>query len=429
MSVLFKSVHKTYLEQTRRLLHQNAETAWLEFWTTAFVAEHLIKLGYTVQLGHQIINAEQVMGRPELNQIEKAIERAKYKGASEAILNQMDGYTGVVAILNTGKPGPITALRFDIDANDITEKNHKSHRPFKEGFISENIGAMHACGHDGHTAIGLGVATALMEAKEQLCGVIKLIFQPAEEGVRGAKAMVAAGVVEGVDYFLAGHIGFGLPKGSFTAHTKQFLATTKLDVVFKGKSAHAGAKPEEGTNALLAAAAATLQMYTVTQHSAGLGRLNVGTFNSGSGRNIIADHAVLKIETRGETTEVNQYIVRKAIEIIKGTSVAYGVEYKTSIVGEAITSRSDYELAEEINKIVLNMDSTINLLPEFNLGGSEDATFFMERVKEGGGKAVYMILGTDIVAGHHNEFFDFDEDVLELGLELFYKVVMTLNGL
>jgi len=88
------------------------------------------------------------------------------------------GKTGVMGILKTGKPGPVVALRFEMDANDLNESREESHRPFKEGFSSVNEPATHACGHDGHVAIGVGIAKLLMQCRDQLAGTIKLIFQP-----------------------------------------------------------------------------------------------------------------------------------------------------------------------------------------------------------------------------------------------------------
>ncbi len=141
-----------------------------------------------------------------------------------------------------------------MDALDLNEQHDDSHRPHRDHFASCNAGMMHACGHDGHTAIGLGLAHVLKQYAAQLNGVIKLIFQPAEEGTRGARAMVAAGVVDDVDYFTAIHIGTGVPAGTVVCGGDNFMATTKFDVQFSGVAAHAGGKPEDGRNALLAAA-------------------------------------------------------------------------------------------------------------------------------------------------------------------------------
>lgn len=127
-----------------------------------------------------------------------------------------------------------------------------------------------------HTAIGLGLAHVLKQYAAQLNGVIKLIFQPAEEGTRGARAMVAAGVVDDVDYFTAIHIGDRRAGGTVVCGGDNFMATTKFDVQFSGVAAHAGGKPEDGRNALLAAAQAALGLHAIPPHSAGASRVNVG---------------------------------------------------------------------------------------------------------------------------------------------------------
>lgn len=118
------------------------------------------------------------------------------------------GKTGIVAVLDSGKVGKTIAFRFDMDANDLDEAQDDKHLPYQEGFASRHEHAMHGCGHDGHVAVGLAVAELLAKHKDELIGKVKLIFQPAEEGVRGAYAMVKAGVVDDVDYFFSGHLGF-----------------------------------------------------------------------------------------------------------------------------------------------------------------------------------------------------------------------------
>ncbi|EOA4705004.1 p-aminobenzoyl-glutamate hydrolase subunit AbgA, partial [Escherichia coli] len=191
------------------------------------------------------------------------------------------------------------AFRVDMDALDLSEEQDVSHRPYRDGFASCNAGMMHACGHDGHTAIGLGLAHTLKQFESGLHGVIKLIFQPAEEGTRGARAMVDAGVVDDVDYFTAVHIGTGVPAGTVVCGSDNFMATTKFDAHFTGTAAHAGAKPEDGHNALLAAAQATLALHAIAPHSEGASRVNVGVMQAGSGRNVVPASALLKVETRG----------------------------------------------------------------------------------------------------------------------------------
>ncbi len=154
--------------ERRRDLHRHAEVAWTEFRTAALVADALTALGYEVQAGAEVVAAEGMMGVPSAEELDKHAKRALAQGANPAWVEKMKGgKTGVVGILRTGKPGPTVALRFDIDANDVLESKEQTHRPFRDGFASINDGAMHACGHDGHTSIGLGVAEVLAGVKDE----------------------------------------------------------------------------------------------------------------------------------------------------------------------------------------------------------------------------------------------------------------------
>ena len=269
------------LVEWRRDLHKHAESGWVEFRTASIVASKLTEWGYEVKAGREVIKEEARMGVPAKEILEAHEKRALDQGADpEWVAKFSGGFTGVVGILDTGKPGPTVGFRFDMDALDIQESLDPDHKPVAEGFVSINENMMHACGHDSHTTIGLGVAKVLSEIKDELSGRIKLIFQPSEEGVRGAKSMVEAGVVDDVDLFVAGHIGTGSPLGEFACASEGYLATTKLDVTFKGVAAHAGGQPEQGKNALLAAATASLNLYAISRHSDGASRVNVGVLEA-----------------------------------------------------------------------------------------------------------------------------------------------------
>lgn len=187
------------LSAWRRDFHHFAESGWVEFRTAAKVAEILDSLGYELAMGRDVVDAESRMGLPDDATLSREFARARAQGAPEKWLAPFEGgFTGIVATLNTGRPGPTLAFRVDMDALDLSEALDESHRPFRDGFASCNPGMMHACGHDGHTTIGLGLAQVLKQHEAQLNGTIKLIFQPAEEGTRGARAMVAAGALDGV---------------------------------------------------------------------------------------------------------------------------------------------------------------------------------------------------------------------------------------
>lgn len=410
----------------RRDIHKHAESGWLEFRTTSLVAEKLEKWGYEIKIGKEVIDEKSRMGVPTKAVLRQHEERARKQGANEKWLEFVKGgYTGVVGILDSGRPGQTIGLRFDMDALDLNESKEEDHIPFSHGFRSINEGMMHACGHDAHTSIGLGLAKLFSEIKHELTGKIKFIFQPAEEGVRGAKSMVAAGVLDDVDVFVATHIGTGVPLGHFVCGNNGYLSTTKLDVTYTGVASHAGGKPEEGKNALLAAATAILNLHGIPRHSEGNSRINVGVLQAGTGRNIIPSSATFKLETRGDTSEVNEYILKNAINIIKGTAMAHQVDVNIEVVGEAKSCECSTELVDFVGETVKNISEITNVqLLSSDCAGSEDATYMMEKVKNNGGLATYVVVGTTIAAGHHNEKFDIDELGMKIGIKALAQVVI-----
>ncbi|MCR8631886.1 amidohydrolase [Paenibacillus radicis (ex Xue et al. 2023)] len=415
------------LTQRRRDFHMFPESGWVEYRTAAIVAEQLNQLNYQVYVREDASRSSSRMGVPAAEVLQFHENRAISEGADPVWVEQMKGgHTAVVGVIRTGKPGPVIALRFDMDSNDLTESASESHRPVQEGFSSRHAGMMHACGHDGHTAIGLGVAEILAKHKDRLCGEIRLLFQPAEEGSRGAKSMVDAGWLDNVDYFFGGHIAFkSKTLGEIVASINGFLATTKINVTYTGIAAHAGAAPEEGRSALLAAAAASLHLNGISRHSGGATRINVGTLEAGSGRNIVADKALMKLETRGGTTELNHFVKNEAIRIIENVAIMYNVACEWEIVGEAPGAESSPELIPVIRQAVEQMGSVKSFIPSMDLGGSEDIVYMMNRVQQQGGKASYLLFGSPLEDGHHQVGFDFDENVLVIGTELLIRLVLA----
>lgn len=424
----FVKSKKAQLVNCRRDLHKHAETAWTEFRTAAIVAETLTRLGYQVAVGDAVIDAGVMMGVPSGPELINQQKRAIAQGADPNWVERMQGgKTGVMGVLHFAAPGPVVAFRFDMDANDVVEATLAEHRPWREGFASVNAGAMHACGHDGHTAIGLTLAEVLAERKSGLAGTVKLIFQPAEEGVRGAKAMVARGIVDDVDFFVGMHLGIGLKKGgTMTCNTVGFLATTKLDAVYTGVPAHAGAAPETGQNALLAAATAALNLHAISRHSKGASRINVGVLQAGTGRNVIPDKAVLKLETRGTTSEINEYMYQRALKILEAAAAMHEVKLMVLPMGGAANSENSPLLVERLQRVAENSNLFASILPAGNIGGSEDCTYFMERVQQNGGQAAYLMVGAELAAGHHDSRFDFDEESLVSATALLGEAAVAL---
>lgn len=415
------------LREWRRDFHHYAESGWVEFRTATKVADVLHQLGYQLALGRDVINAQARMGLPDAATLQQQEQRAIAQGALLSWLPHFSGgFTGIVATLDTGRPGPVMAFRVDMDALDLDESQHPEHIPNQQHFTSCNTGMMHACAHDGHTAIGLGLATILKRFEETLHGTIKLIFQPAEEGTRGAKAMVEAGVLDDVDYFTAIHIGTGVPEGTVVCGADNFLATTKFDVSFTGVAAHAGGKPEEGKNALLAAAQAVLGMSSIAPHSLGASRINVGVLQAGSGRNVIPAQANMKVETRGATGAINQYMFTRAQAVIQGAASMYEVQADITLMGAATECHPDPEWVDWLQEQASQVPGVEHVCSTWpGAAGSEDATWMMERVQSKGGKASYMIFGTELSAGHHNEKFDFNEQVMSIALSTLARIALN----
>ncbi len=419
---------KNKLIERRRDFHKHAEVAWTEFRTAAIVADTLTTLGYKVLVGDETVATEAIMGEPAADVLKQHMERAIAQGASpEWVAKMAGGKTGVVGILTFPKPGPTVALRFDMDANDAIEAEETTHRPFKEGFASVNRGAMHACGHDGHTAVGLAVAEVLSTCKFELAGTVKLIFQPAEEGVRGARAMMEKGVVDDVDVLIGMHLGFNTNKtGQLACQIDGFLATTKLDAIFTGVASHAGAAPEAGRNALLAAASAALNLHAIPRHSKGPSRINVGQLQAGTGRNVVPANAVLKLETRGTTSVINEFMFTESIRVIKAAADMYGVSVELKEMGGAAGAESDRSLVDSLEATGRRMGIFEEIIPRCYFGASEDCTYFMERVQQRGGRAAYIMIGADIAAGHHDLRFDFDESALSKAAEFIATATVDL---
>lgn len=411
----------------RREFHRTPETGWSEFLTTSKIADYLSAIGFEILLGTQIIDLDSVRGRNKAI-VEKGIQRALSQGANPQWIEKMEGYTGCVAVFDSGKAGKTIALRFDIDCVDVQESNSPEHRPNQLGFASINEGEMHACGHDGHISIGLGVAHWIMQNKDKLTGKIKLVFQPAEEGVRGAAAIAASGIIDDADYFASSHISFCASSGIVLANPKNFLSTTKIDIRYKGKPSHAGAAPHLGHNALLAGAHAVTQLQGIARHGAGMTRINVGVFNAGSGRNVIPSDAELKLEVRGENKEINQYMVDQVMQIAKGIAVSFDVDYETEIMGEAVDMNNDDELVSLVREIAQQQPEIHSVDREYAFNASEDATILGRRVQEHGGKAIYFIIGADRMAEHHQAEFDFDENQLLTGVNIYSDLLARLLG-
>ncbi|MCA0971440.1 amidohydrolase [Halobacillus litoralis] len=408
------------LRQYRRSFHKCPELGFLEYHTTYKIAEEMKALGFTVYLGKEVMESDARLGLPSSKEIEMHEKKAKQWGVPDEYIQAMKGgHTGLVAVWDTEKEGAHLGFRFDIDALPITEHGHPDHLPTKEEFRSNEEGVMHACGHDGHITIGLGLAHFISHHHEQVKGKFTLLFQPAEEGGRGAKAMTEKGWLRDIDEWYAGHLGIQpLPVGTVAGATRGFLASAKLNATFKGVSAHSGMEPEKGKNALLAAATATTQLYTIPRHSNGASRINVGKLTAGNGRNIIGDKGYLELEIRGETEEVNDFMKQEANRILQSVANMYDVSVDIEFVGETESVVCNEDLIRPISSPHIRKWE-----PFIQVSGSEDASFMMNEVQKYGGKATYMLFGTPLPFGHHHPQFDFDEGALLVAVDTLIQIV------
>jgi len=413
----------------RRNLHCHPETGWTEYYTTALIIETLQAENVFVRYGTSLHDPTAMYGMPARETSETAWKRAAALGAAHQILLEIkDGFTGCIAEIHGAFPGKTTVFRVDIDACDLEECHEDSHYPAALGFDSVHDGLMHACGHDAHIAIGVGAAILIHQNREHLHGSVRIIFQPAEEGLRGAASMVKAGVLQGSDRLIGLHVGLhDLPIGTVATSCTDFLSGTKMDVHFHGKAAHAGLCPELGRNALAAAAKTTLDLLDIPTRFEGINRVNVGTFHAGSGRNIIPANAHLAIETRSDHADRNKTIRSLAMETCQRAAEAYGCTVDVQYMGGSDAAACNEELAAKIHAALKNVPSVKNILPSISFGGGEDVTTMMQYVQEHGGTATELLLGMPLVAPHHNECFDIDEAVIPLGAEILYRIAFSFQ--
>jgi amidohydrolase len=283
------------LIEIRRDIHAHPELGFEEVRTAGVVARELTRLGISHQTGV--------------------------------------GKTGVVGLIEGGRPGPVLAIRADMDALPIEEKSDLP-------FASTKPGLMHACGHDIHTTTLLGVAAVLKELAPQLAGTVKLVFQPAEEGVGGMRAMIADGVMDGpkIDRALAFHNHPDMPVGSFGfVHGACLAASDRFEIVVRGRSGHA-AYPHTTIDPIVAAAMLVAQLQTVVSREVSPTMpavVTVGVIQGGTAANIIPDSCTIKGTVRTLHPEARDAaegaIKRLAAGMLAGMRVACDVDYRRGV--------------------------------------------------------------------------------------------------
>lgn len=332
------------------------------------------------------------------------------------------GKTGVVGLLEGAKPGPTLLLRFDMDALPITEDTGVE-------YASQNPGVMHACGHDGHTAIGLTVAKMLNAHRDQLAGTIKFCFQPSEEGnngeeVGGAEMMMRDGLLENprVDMALALHLWNEEPLGWLGIAGGPMMAGGELFTVkVIGRGGH-GAIPDMTFDPVIAAAQIVTALQTIVSRNVSpldTAVVSVTSVHTGTAFNIIPQEAMLEGTIRTFDIGVRQKVLKRFEQIIRGTGEALGCQVEINIKRITPVLINDMAISEKVQ------ETARRLLPDSNLRtashltmGAEDAAYLLEKVN-----GCFFFVGSankerHLDYKHHHPKFDFDEEALIRGSAL-----------
>ncbi|MFN5513804.1 MAG: M20 family metallopeptidase [Cyanobacteriota bacterium] len=367
----------------RRQLHQMPELGFQERRTAEFISQTLTGMG----IAHQTGIAE----------------------------------TGIVALVDSGKPGPVLAIRADIDALPVTELNEVEYR-------SQIPGAMHACGHDGHAAIALGTAQYLAQHPETWRGRVKFIFQPAEESPGGAKPMIEAGVLENprVEAIVGLHLWNNLPAGTVGVCPGPLMAAVEcFHCTLLGKGGH-GAMPHQTVDAVVLGAQVVTALQGIVARNVDplkAAVVTVGEFHSGSALNVIADSARLRGTVRYFDPSLEGYFGRRLESVIQGLCQAQGADYELNYWRLYPPVINNEGIAHKIGVIAQRVLGQEALIPHCQTMGGEDMSFFLE-ARPG----CYFFLGAANPAlgldfPHHHPRFNFDESVLPLGVEIFTRFV------
>jgi len=383
----------------RRQLHQHPELSNREYKTSAFVAAHLKKLGLDVQTGV--------------------------------------GKTGVVAILKGGKPGPVVALRADMDALPVYER---ANLPFKSTdsaeYLGQQVPVMHACGHDSHIAILLGTAEVLSSLKKDIPGTVKFIFQPAEEGPPGteeggAPLMIKEGVMDNpkVDAIFGLHINSQTPIGKVKYKSGAEMASSDWFVVkVKGKQSH-GSQPWSGIDPVVVAAQIIQGFQTIVSRQAELTKapvvITVGKIHSGVRSNIIPEELVMEGTIRTLDSKMQQMVHEKMKLMATHIAAASGATAEVSIDTKTKVTYNDPALVKLMAPSIEAAAGKENVYETDWTTGAEDFSFFGDKAP-----AFFFFLGgmpagqdPAKAAAHHTPDFYIDDSKLDVGVKVFCQLV------
>jgi amidohydrolase len=359
---------------------------------------------------------------------ELGLQEIRSAGIIAAVLRDL-GYrvqtgvaqTGVVALLEGRRPGPVVMVRVDMDALPIQEQNQVP-------YASCHPGLMHACGHDAHMAIGLGVATAMAQHRDEMTGTLKLVFQPGEEGMDGALRMVDQGVLDDPhpDVFLSTHVWADSPVGTVNVSPGPVMAAAdKWTCIVRGKGGH-GAMPHQTVDPVVATAHIVTALQTIVSRNVSpldTAVVTVGAIHGGDAFNIVPAQVALTGTVRSYDACVREHVLRRIDAIIKGVSSACGVsaEFEDTALTPAVVN--DPAVAAVVHTAAEAVVGLEKVLACERTMGSEDAALFMQDVP-----GCYFFLGSSNVERGltwplHNPRFDVDEAVLPIGVAVLARAL------
>jgi amidohydrolase len=331
------------------------------------------------------------------------------------------GRTGVVGLLEGDQPGPTLLLRFDMDALPIAEANATD-------YASQTPGVMHACGHDGHTSIGLAVAEMLTPLRPQMAGTLKFVFQPAEEGLGGAEAMVKDGVLDRIgpaaERSLALHLWNSKPLGWVGATDGPAMsASERFNLTLQGRGGHA-AIPHQTHDPVIAAAHIVTALQTIVSRNVSPlenAVISATMLKAGDAFNVIPDTATLGGTIRTFDLGVRDSVLRRLGQLAEGVARALGCEPSLQTWRITPATVNDPAMAAAVRALAQTVPGVTEVVADERTMGSEDMAFMMETIP-----GCYFFVGSsDAERGlnfaHHHPRFDFDERALVIGAALMAK--------
>ena len=380
---------KDWLIEIRRTIHMHPELGFEEVETSKLTCQWLEKFGLQVQ-----------------------------KGVAT---------TGVIGLLQGKKPGKTVAIRADMDALPMEEA-----RPVP--YASKVKGKMHACGHDAHVAMLLGVARFFSSIPDRVKGNIKWIFQPAEEGGGGGRVMVEQGVLENpkVDAIFGTHVFPLLPAGKVGYYEREGLAATdRFTVKIVGKGGH-GAFPHLCKDPVLAAGHFITQIHSVVSRNINpieSGVITIGKVSGGTAFNIIPDEVELLGTVRSLTPEVQEELKKRIEEVARGVAQSFGMDYRYDFEYGYPMLINDPEMSKLVARACSKGIGRENVVVVKPAMGGEDFSYYLQKVP-----GAFFRLGNrneakGTIHPYHSSLFDVDEDILPLGVEMFVRIIDEYLGL